>query len=88
MTSQGSHLSPIKSININACIFRTSHNISIDKVNAEDRILMICFYPFYSVQFDILTPLSDASLLSWTDEIEFFSSLYFSTSPHISCSFI
>ena len=88
MTSQGSNLPPIESININACIFRASNNIFVYEMNAKDRILMICFNSFYSVQFDVLTPLCDASLLSWTDEIEFFSSLYFSAGPHISCSLI
>lgn len=77
MTSESSDFSAIKSVNIDSFILGPSSDVPIrNKLNAKNAVTVIGFDPFYSIQFDVLAPFGEASLLVGTDHVELSSSLH------------
>ena len=64
MSFEFSYLLAIKRVYIDCRILRSSsHVLIIEEMNAQDRVIVIGFYSFQSVQLEFLAPFDQAALL-------------------------
>lgn len=68
MTFQASYLSSIKRINVDSCIFGASSDVLVvQKLDAKDRITVICLHSLPFTNSQIFAEISHTALLVGTD---------------------